>query len=194
MESTGSQSHTQLKRLSTHAWAVGKKTTLTIPGQVNKVLPKVSANRRREEMHTKTQTKNHGTKTPWVGTQDNEATQGTKEKQCLDLPLRLPCYHFLGFSISWTKKKGCVCACVCVCTCSVVFSCVQFFVASWIVVCQAPLSMEFSRQECWSRLPFPTPGDLPDPSLLHHVHWQADSSPQRHVEYGTWLLKFFCYL
>ena len=35
MESTGSQSHTQLKRLSTHAWAVGKKTTLTIPGQVN---------------------------------------------------------------------------------------------------------------------------------------------------------------
>ena len=35
VESTGSQSHTQLKRLSTHAWAVGKKTTLTIPGQVN---------------------------------------------------------------------------------------------------------------------------------------------------------------
>ena len=30
---------------------------------------------------------------------------------------------------------------------------------------QAPLSMEFSRQECWSRLPFPTPGDLPDPGI-----------------------------
>ena len=30
---------------------------------------------------------------------------------------------------------------------------------------QAPLSMEFSRQEHWSRLPFPTPGDLPDPGI-----------------------------
>ena len=30
---------------------------------------------------------------------------------------------------------------------------------------QAPLSMEFSRQEYWSRLPFPTPGDLPDPGI-----------------------------
>ena len=29
--------------------------------------------------------------------------------------------------------------------------------------CQTPLSMGFSRQECWSGLPFPTPGDLPDP-------------------------------
>ena len=30
----------------------------------------------------------------------------------------------------------------------------------WTVVCQAPLSMEFSRQEYWSGLPFPSPGDL----------------------------------
>ena len=30
---------------------------------------------------------------------------------------------------------------------------------------QAPLSMEFSRQEYWSGLPFPTPGDLPDPGI-----------------------------
>ena len=33
---------------------------------------------------------------------------------------------------------------------------------SWSVARQAPLSMEFSRQESWSRLPFPSPGDLPD--------------------------------
>ena len=33
------------------------------------------------------------------------------------------------------------------------------------IVCQAPLSMEFSRQEYWSRLPFPSPGDLPDPGI-----------------------------
>ena len=32
----------------------------------------------------------------------------------------------------------------------------------WTVACQAPLSMEFSRQEYWSGLPFPTPGDIPD--------------------------------
>ena len=32
----------------------------------------------------------------------------------------------------------------------------------WAVACQAPLSMGFSRQECWSELPFPSPGDLPD--------------------------------
>ena len=38
-------------------------------------------------------------------------------------------------------------------------------VASWTLAHQAPLSMEFSRQEYWSGLPFPTPGDLPDPGM-----------------------------
>ena len=33
------------------------------------------------------------------------------------------------------------------------------------VACQDPLSMEFSRQEDWSKLPFPIPGDLPDPGI-----------------------------
>ena len=37
------------------------------------------------------------------------------------------------------------------------------FATPWTVACQAPLSMEFSRQEYWRGLPFPTPGDLPDP-------------------------------
>ena len=36
---------------------------------------------------------------------------------------------------------------------------------SWTVAHQAPLSMEFSRQESWSGLPFPSPGDLPDPGI-----------------------------
>ena len=35
----------------------------------------------------------------------------------------------------------------------------------WTVVHQAPLSVEFSRQEYWNGLPFPTPGDLPDPEI-----------------------------
>ena len=43
------------------------------------------------------------------------------------------------------------------------FSCVQLFVTQWIVALQAPLSMGFSRQNYWSGLPFPSPGDLPYP-------------------------------
>ena len=35
----------------------------------------------------------------------------------------------------------------------------------WTVASQAPLSMEFSRQEYWSGLPFPSPGDLPNPEI-----------------------------
>ena len=35
----------------------------------------------------------------------------------------------------------------------------------WILACQAPLSMGFSRQESWSRLPFPSPEDLPNPGI-----------------------------
>ena len=38
-------------------------------------------------------------------------------------------------------------------------------VTPWIVACQAPLSMEFPRQQSWSGLPFPSPGDLPDPGI-----------------------------
>ena len=38
-------------------------------------------------------------------------------------------------------------------------------VTPWTVACQAPLSMGFSRQEYWSGLPFPPPGDLPDPGM-----------------------------
>ena len=37
---------------------------------------------------------------------------------------------------------------------------IQHFVTPWIVAHQAPLSMEFSRQEYWTGLPFPTPGGL----------------------------------
>ena len=39
------------------------------------------------------------------------------------------------------------------------------FVAPWTVACQAPLSMGFPRQEYWSGLSFPSPGDLPDPGM-----------------------------
>ena len=44
-------------------------------------------------------------------------------------------------------------------------SCVWFFVIPWTVAHQTPLSMEFSRQEYWSGLPFPSPGELLDPGI-----------------------------
>ena len=37
------------------------------------------------------------------------------------------------------------------------------FAAPWTVACQGPLPIEFSGQEYWSGMPFPFPGDLPDP-------------------------------
>ena len=42
---------------------------------------------------------------------------------------------------------------------------VQLFATLWPVACQASWSVGFSRQEYWSGLPFPSPGDLPDPGI-----------------------------
>ena len=42
---------------------------------------------------------------------------------------------------------------------------VQLFAARWTVALQAPLSLGFSRQEYWCGLPYPPPGDLPDPGI-----------------------------
>ena len=39
------------------------------------------------------------------------------------------------------------------------------FATPWTVACQAPLPMEFSRQEYWSGLLFPSPGDIPNPGI-----------------------------
>ena len=53
---------------------------------------------------------------------------------------------------------------------------VQLFLTSRTVAHQAPLSMEFSRPEYWSRLLFPSPGDLPDPGIkLESPTLQVDS-------------------
>ena len=48
---------------------------------------------------------------------------------------------------------GCVCVCVSLC-------CVCLFATPWTVAHQAPLFVEFSRREYWSRLLFPSPGDM----------------------------------
>ena len=55
---------------------------------------------------------------------------------------------------------------------------VQLFATLWTVARQAPLFMGFSRQEYWSGLPFPSPGDLPNPWIEPgSPALQADSLP-----------------
>ena len=74
----------------------------------------------------------------------------------------------------------------------------------WTVSCQAPLSMGFPTQGYWSRLPFPSPGDLPNAGIEStSLHWQVDSLPLNHlgspegrvviicITYGTCLLTKF---
>ena len=50
------------------------------------------------------------------------------------------------------------------CKCSLL-SCVPLLSTPWTVARQAPLSVEFSKQEYWGGLPFPSSGDLPDPGI-----------------------------
>ena len=65
-------------------------------------------------------------------------------------------YNLIAENHPW-----CVCVCVCVCTLSYVW----LFMTPWTVAPQAHLSMGFPKQEYWSGLPFPSPGDLPNPGI-----------------------------
>ena len=57
-------------------------------------------------------------------------------------------------------------------------SCVRLFATPWTVAHQAPPSMEFFKQEYWSGLPFPSPGDLPHPGIKPgSPALQADALP-----------------
>ena len=65
-------------------------------------------------------------------------------------------------------------------------SCVQLFVTPWTVAYQASQSMEFSRQESWSGLPFPSPGDPPNPGIeLRSPTLQADALPSEPISSCT---------
>ena len=55
--------------------------------------------------------------------------------------------------------------------CAQLFSHVRLFVTLWSIVLQTPLSMGFSSQQYWSRLPFPPPGDLPDRGIEPVSPW-----------------------
>ena len=71
---------------------------------------------------------------------------------------------------------------------------VRLFVTPWTVAYQAPLYMEFSRQEYWSGLPFPSPGDLPDPgiepgSLALQANALPSEPPGKLFSYGLLFFK-----
>ena len=89
-------------------------------------------------------------------------------------PLRVVRKQDVCTSLAIPPKKG---ACV--------LSHVRLFATLWTIACQASLFMEFSRQEHWSGLPFPTQGDLPNqgsnPRLLYLLHWRVDSLPLCHL-------------
>ena len=66
---------------------------------------------------------------------------------------------------------------------------IHLSVTSWTVACQAPLSVGFPRQEYWSGLPFPSPGDLPDPGIKSefptYPTLQVDSLQLSHIHHYT---------
>ena len=74
-------------------------------------------------------------------------------------------------------------------------SCVRLFVTPWTVAHQAPPSMGFSRQEHWSGVPLPSPGDLPDPRIEpRSPTFQADALTSE-PPYVTivYHIVFFCF-
>ena len=85
----------------------------------------------------------------------------TSKSQSIPSPPLLPLDNHKSLCcICESVSVSCVCVCVCV-SCSVVSDSVTLLT----VACQSSLSVEFSRQEYWSGLPFPSPGDLPDPGI-----------------------------
>ena len=73
------------------------------------------------------------------------------------------------------------------------FSCVQLFATPWTVACQAPLSMEFLRQEYWSGLPCPSPGDLPNPGT-EPIYYGFCTGDGFFTQWATWKASYSCIL
>ena len=82
--------------------------------------------------------------------------------------------------------------------CAQLLSHIQPFVTIWTVALQAPLSMDSYRQEYWTRLPFPPPGDLPNPGMettspappvyLHMYRPKSSEGPLLDMEVAIYLL------
>ena len=63
----------------------------------------------------------------------------------------------------------------------------QLFATPWTVACQAPLCMGFPRQEYWSELPCPTPGDLPDPGIEPVISCTGRQIPYHCTAWEAWI-------
>ena len=72
---------------------------------------------------------------------------------------------------------------VCMLSC---FRCAWLFVTLWTVACQALLSLGFSRQEYWSELPSPPPGDLPDPGIEPWSPMSPELISRFFASWATW--------
>ena len=90
--------------------------------------------------------------------------------------------------MSWEGYIGSLCPCSSMCACELsCFSHVRLFATLWTVAHQAPLSMGFFRQEYWSGLPCPPPGDLPNPGIKPASPApHADSLPLSHQGIVLW--------
>ena len=92
-------------------------------------------------------------------------------------------------------KHTCVCVCLCVSVCVCVSVClcishIRLFSTPCAVACQAPLTMEFSRQKYQSGFLFPSSGDLPNPGIKPRpLSLQADSLPLSYQERPYYTLK-----
>ena len=87
----------------------------------------------------------------WTGRGDAGVTDGESEEGP----------GWLTDKVAWDATSPGDQACMCV----KLLSRVQLFATPWTAACQAPLSRGFSRQEYWSGLPCPPPGDLPHPGI-----------------------------
>ena len=99
---------------------------------------------------------------------------------------RIPCLLFFFILFWWYIMASLFLVCS---TCTYLsqlsqlksLSRVRLFATPWTIAYQAPPSMGFSRQECWSGLPFPSPGDLPNPAIeAGSPALQADGLPSEH--------------
>ena len=78
----------------------------------------------------------------------------------------VPCYTFMVMCCICIHNHIYICIHIFIRVCLLSHSVLSdSFVTPWTVACQSPLSMRFSRQEDGSVLPFPSPGDLPDPGI-----------------------------
>ena len=80
-------------------------------------------------------------------------------------------------NVCTTESLSCMCVCMCVCA----FTLSKLFATSWTIAHQAPMLLEFSRKEYWSRVPLLTLGIFltqgSNLHLLHLLHLLADSLP-----------------